>query len=121
MPVSYRPESPYGPYWSAATLAMVQEVEANPDVFSSADELGGITIGDANLGEGFPNFIAMDRPRHTEQRKVVQPAFNPSEMARREAEIRSRTRDPVRFSVGGTAAAETLVRFCKHRLARPER
>jgi cytochrome P450 len=91
MPVSYRPKSPYGPYWSVATLDLVQEVEGKPDIFSSADEFGGITIGDVASGEGFPNFIAMDRPRHTEQRKVVQPAFNPSEMARREVEIRART------------------------------
>jgi cytochrome P450 len=91
MPVSYRPESPYGPFWSVATLDLVQEVEAKPDIFSSADEFGGITIGDVASGEGFPNFIAMDRPRHTEQRKVVQPSFNPSEMARRDSEIRTRT------------------------------
>ncbi len=93
MPVSYRPESPYGPYWSIATHDMIQAVEGDADTFSSSYQLGGITIADA-LGEAeFPNFIAMDRPRHTEQRKVVQPAFNPSEMVRREAEIRQRTRE----------------------------
>ncbi len=92
-PVSFLPDSPYGPYWSIVSHEMIQEVENNPDVFSSADELGGITIADTTLSEGFPNFIAMDRPRHTEQRKVVAPAFNPSEMARRETEIRKRTRD----------------------------
>jgi cytochrome P450 len=92
-PVSWRPESPYGPYWSVATLDLIQEVESNPDVYSSSYTLGNITIADSVGGSEFPNFIAMDRPRHTEQRKVVQPAFNPSEMARREAEIRHRTKD----------------------------
>jgi cytochrome P450 len=92
-PVSLRPESPYGPYWSVATLDLIQEVESNPDVYSSSYTLGNITIADSVGGSEFPNFIAMDRPRHTEQRKVVQPAFNPSEMARREAEIRQRTKD----------------------------
>lgn len=92
MPVSYRADSPFGPYWSVVTLDLIQEVEANPDVYSSAAELGNITIIDSISGVSFPNFIAMDRPRHTEQRKVVQPAFNPSEMARREIEIRERTK-----------------------------
>jgi cytochrome P450 len=93
MPVSHCPESPYGPYWSVATPDLIQEVESNPDIYSSSYELGNITIADSVGGSEFPNFIAMDRPRHTEQRKVVQPAFNPSEMARREAEIRQRTKD----------------------------
>ncbi|MEO9469084.1 cytochrome P450 [Parasphingorhabdus sp.] len=92
MPVSYCPESPYGPYWSVVTLDLIQKVELDPDVFSSASHLGGITITEG-IGEAeFPNFIAMDKPKHTAQRKVVQPAFNPSEMARREKEIRDRTR-----------------------------
>jgi cytochrome P450 len=93
MPVSFRPESPFGPYWSVATLDLIAEVEGNPDVFSSSSELGNITIQDSDTAMNFPNFIAMDRPRHTEQRKVVQTAFNPSEMERRTTEIRRRTTD----------------------------
>ncbi len=93
MPVSYMPDSPYGPYWSVSSLEAIQEVEGAPDIFSSSYELGGITILDALGDRSFPNFIAQDRPRHTEQRKVVQPAFNPSEMARREVEIRKRTKE----------------------------
>lgn len=92
MPVSYRPDSPFGPYWSVTTLDLIQEVESNPDVYSSSADLGNITIVDTISGVSFPNFIAMDRPRHTEQRKVVQPAFNPSEMTRREVEIKARTK-----------------------------
>ena len=38
-----------------------------------------------------PMFIAMDRPKHTEQRRVVSPAFTPSEMVRMSDEIRQRT------------------------------
>jgi cytochrome P450 len=92
MPVSYRPESPFGPYWSVATHDLIQEVEGNPDVYSSSYEFGNITIADTVGGSEFPNFIAMDEPRHTEQRKVVQPAFNPSALEDREAEIRARTK-----------------------------
>ncbi|RJT26472.1 cytochrome P450 [Chakrabartia godavariana] len=93
-PVSYLPDSPYGPYWSVCTLDLIQQVEANPAVFSSSYKLGGITIG-ANIESSdreFPNFIAMDGERHAAQRKVVQPSFNPSEMTRRDVEIRDRTR-----------------------------
>ncbi len=93
MPLSYRTESPYGPYWSVATHGLIQEVELHPEIFSSSWELGNITIADDAGGGEFPNFIAMDPPRHTEQRKVVSPAFNPSQMAQREIEVRQRTRE----------------------------
>ena len=38
-----------------------------------------------------PQFIAMDRPKHTGQRRVVAPAFGPAEMTRMAGEIRRRT------------------------------
>ncbi len=93
-PVSYLPDSPYGPYWSVCTLDLIQQVETNPEIFSSSYKHGGITIG-ANIESAdreFPNFIAMDGERHAAQRKVVQPSFNPSEMTRRDVEIRERTK-----------------------------
>ncbi len=90
-PLSYLPDSPYGPYWSAVTLDLIQQIELQPKIFSSSYEHGGITITEGLVGEEFPNFIAMDEPQHTAQRKVVQPSFKPSEMARRETEIRIRT------------------------------
>lgn len=93
MPISYRLDSPYGPYWSVATLDLIQEVELNPEIFASAVQIGGIAIVDPPEELWLPNFIAADAPIHTAQRKVVQPAFNPSEMNRREAEIRQRTKE----------------------------
>ena len=93
MPVSYRPDSPYGPYWSVVTHAMIQEVEIKPEIFSSSWELGNITIVDSRAEAALPNFIALDAPQHTAQRRVVQPAFNPSELAQREVEIRARTQE----------------------------
>lgn len=92
MPVSYRPDSPYGPYWSVATHDLIQKVELDTKIYSSSYELGNITIVDSFGEREFPNFIAMDAPRHTEQRKVVAPAFNPSQMATREEQVRHRTR-----------------------------
>ena len=84
MPVSYLPDSPYGPYWSVVTHDLVQQVELDPKTYSSSYEVGGITITDGSGEYEFPNFIAMDAPIHTAQRKVVQPSFNSSEMLARE-------------------------------------
>lgn len=92
MPVSFRPDSPFGPYWSVVTHDLIREVEARPDLFSSSYEYGGITIQDMLGDRVFPNFIAMDGERHAAQRSTVQPALKPKEMARRETEIRARTR-----------------------------
>lgn len=93
MPVSYLPDSPYGPYWSVASHDLIQKVEIDPKVYSSSYELGNITIVDSFGEREFPNFIAMDAPRHTEHRKVVAPAFNPSQMAEREKQVRQRTKE----------------------------
>ncbi len=92
MPVSFRPESPFGPYWSVVTHDLVQEVEAKPEIYSSSWEYGGITILDTFGDRAFPNFISMDGEKHAAQRRTVQPAFNTPEMRRRESEIRARTR-----------------------------
>ena len=90
-PVSYCPDSVYGPYWSVVKYDDIVEVEATPQVYSSASHFGGITIADI-LGEAeLPHFIAMDRPRHTDQRKSVSPAFTPTEIERLSHEIRART------------------------------
>jgi len=93
MPVSYCPESPYGSYWSVVTHDLVQKAELDAKTFSSSYKNGGITIVDGTGEDEFPNFIAMDAPVHTAQRKVVQPSFNPSEMLSREPEIRQRTKE----------------------------
>ncbi|MFZ4382882.1 MAG: cytochrome P450, partial [Sandarakinorhabdus sp.] len=92
-PVHHQPNSPFGPYWSVNRHADIMAVEARPDIFSSSHEFGGITVVDL-LGEyNLPHFIAMDRPRHSDQRRVVAPAFGPSEIARMAVEVRSRTKE----------------------------
>ncbi|MCC6478961.1 MAG: cytochrome P450 [Sphingomonadaceae bacterium] len=90
-PISWRPESPFGAYWSVVTHALVQEVELRHDVFSSRWDLGNITIAEAVNGVGFPNFIAQDPPIHTAQRRVIAPAFSPSQIIKLEALVRART------------------------------
>ena len=92
MPISWREESPFGAYWSVVTHDLVQEVELRHDVFSSRWDLGNITIAEAVNGEGFPNFIAQDPPIHTAQRRVIAPAFSPSQMLKLDAAVKARTK-----------------------------
>jgi cytochrome P450 len=70
---------------------LVQAIELDPATYSS--QIGNITIAEGVAGQEFPNFIAMDPPRHTEQRRVVAAAFTPSQMALRERQVRARTRE----------------------------
>jgi cytochrome P450 len=91
-------DSPFGAYWNVVSHKAIQHIEALPELYSSE---GGITILDrlsdeklAELGrERFelPMFIAMDRPKHTGQRRTVAPKFTPSAITDMEAEIRQRT------------------------------
>jgi cytochrome P450 len=99
-PINKITGSDFNDYWSVTTLKPIQYVEALPDIFSSSFEHGGITIvSDDDLIEQIPEdqrivmpmFIAMDRPKHTEERRVVAPAFTPGEMTRMSEEIRART------------------------------
>jgi cytochrome P450 len=92
MPISWRPESPFGGYWSAVTHGHIQEIELMPEVFSSSWKLGNITIAESINEADFPNFIAQDPPIHTAQRKVIAPAFSPGQMIKLEAQVRARAR-----------------------------
>ncbi len=94
-PVHYCSESKHGPYWSVSTYQPIVDIEASPEIFSSSYRSGvtSITIAERPTGRGFPNFIRMDAPEHGEQRKVVSPAFTPSEMARLSTDIRRRAGD----------------------------
>ena len=91
--VHYNAASEFGPFWSIASYRGIVHVESLPEIFSS--ETGGITIADfvPERDVRMPMFIAMDRPKHTGQRRTVAPAFTPSEMARLTSTIRARTAD----------------------------
>jgi cytochrome P450 len=97
-PINKIEGSDYGTYWNVTTLKAIQHIEALPDIFSSDIHQGGITLSPIRediLPDGtpviMPMFIAMDRPKHTEERRVIAPAFTPGEMDRMSMEIRSRT------------------------------
>ena len=84
-PVHRHAESPYGPYWSVTRYADIMKVELDHGTYSSASELGGIQIADQPKGQELPNFIRMDPPRHTAQRKTVAPIVAPANLANMEA------------------------------------
>jgi cytochrome P450 len=90
-PVHWCAQSLFGPYWSVTRFEDIMQVETNPQVFSSESRYGGITIMDSNAAASLPMFIAMDPPRHDEQRKVVSPIVAPENLARLQGLIRTRT------------------------------
>ncbi len=89
-PVHYTAESIFGPYWSVTKYKDILAVEANHELFSSDWSLGGITVRDQRKDFPLPMFIAMDPPKHGQQRDVVSPMFTAANMATMEASIRSR-------------------------------
>jgi cytochrome P450 len=92
-PVHRHAESQYGPYWSVTRYADIMRVELDHATYSSASEMGGIQIADQPKGQELPNFIRMDPPRHTAQRRTVAPIVAPTNLANMEGLIRQRTSD----------------------------
>ena len=89
-PIHYCAQSKYGPFWSITRYKDIMNVDTNHQAFSSAD---GITLQTRYHQEGglpTPGFIAMDPPRHDEQRKTVSPIVAPANLARLEQTIRTR-------------------------------
>ncbi len=86
-PVHYQAESRYGPFWSITRYDHIKEVDTDHNRFSSQDN---ITILDAPDEFQMPTFIAMDPPKHDEQRRVVQPVVGPRNLAEMEGLIRER-------------------------------
>jgi len=94
-PVHYCAESLHGPYWSITKFDDIVRVEVDHKTFSSDSKLGGVVIDNINNRaetEDFelPMFIAMDPPKHDEQRKVVSPIVAPPNLALLEPVIRER-------------------------------
>lgn len=93
-PIHWTEKGMFGNFWNVTSHKAIQHVEALPEIFSSSYEYGGITLAD-RVDDGtelvMPMFIAMDRPKHTGQRRTVAPAFTPTEMKRMSDDIRRRT------------------------------
>ena len=86
-PIHYCADSVYGPYWSITRYKDIMSVDTNHQAFSSAD---GITIQFRSGGLPTPGFIAMDPPRHDDQRRTVSPIVAPGNLANLESTIRTR-------------------------------
>ena len=78
---------PIGAYWSVTRYEDIMAIDTDHHRFSSDP---AITL--VNPAEDFPlpMFIAMDQPRHDHQRKAVQPAVAPRQLANLEPLIRQR-------------------------------
>jgi cytochrome P450 len=88
-PVHRCPDSMFGPYWSITRYQDIMAIDMNHQVFSSK---GGITLSDPRSEElRTPMFIAMDPPKHDDQRKAVSPIVAPANLAKMEGLIRERT------------------------------
>ncbi|MCP5059806.1 MAG: cytochrome P450 [bacterium] len=96
-PVHFNEIESAGRYWSVTKYEDIKTVSSDWQTFSSAY---GITLGfrvGADVPQvlrpaGRPPFISQDPPGQTEQRKTVQPAVAPRNLANLEPPIRERTR-----------------------------
>ena len=97
-PVHFVPDGDFAAHWAITKYNDIMEVDTNHGVFSSE---GGITLppservlqemiaagggpGASPFSDGqrgAPMFIAMDPPKHDEQRKTVSPAVSPASLA----------------------------------------
>jgi cytochrome P450 len=89
-PVHYCAESEVGPYWSVTRYEDIVKVDTSHDIYSSEPI---IVIRDPLEDLPLEMFIAMDPPKHDEQRKVVQPVVAPANLVNFEPIIRERTID----------------------------
>ena len=90
-PLHWTPDSFAGPFWSVTRYEDIMKIDIDHKRFSSSWEHGGIVLGEPIEDFELPMFIAMDEPRHSEQRKTVQPAVAPNMLKEFEPLIRERT------------------------------
>lgn len=89
-PVHYQPNSPFGAFWSVMRHEDVMYVDRNHQLFSSEPI---IMLGDQPQGLELEMFIAMDPPKHDEQRQAVQGVVTAKNLKEMEVLIRTRTID----------------------------
>lgn len=86
-PVHFRASSEFGPYWSVTRYDDIVTVDKDFERFSAEPQ---IVIGSPPAGLDIEMFIAMDPPRHDEQRNAVQGVVAPQNLEEMEGLIRSR-------------------------------
>ena len=89
---SHSPVPGMGDYWSVTRYQDIMAVDTNHAVYSSDYVKGGITLMDFPPGEQqLQMFIAMDPPKHDEQRKAVSTIVAPANLNNWQDLIRQRT------------------------------
>ena len=89
---SHSPVPGIGDYWSVTRYQDIMAVDTNHAVYSSDYVKGGITLMDFPPGEQqLQMFIAMDPPKHDEQRKAVSTIVAPANLNNWQDLIRQRT------------------------------
>ncbi len=89
---SHSPVPGMGDYWSVTRYQDIMAVDTNHAVFSSDYARGGITLMDFPPGEQqLQMFIAMDPPKHDDQRKAVATIVAPANLNNWQDLIRERT------------------------------
>ncbi|MBD3646122.1 MAG: cytochrome P450, partial [Pseudomonadales bacterium] len=86
-PVHLQHDEEVGSFWNVTRYEDIRHVDANHDIFSSD---GSIVVDDQDEEFPLPMFIAMDPPRHDQQRKEVSPVVAPTNLAKLEGTIRER-------------------------------
>ena len=88
---SFSPVPGMGEYWSVTRYQDIMKVDTQPTLFSSDWKLGGITLLNPPESDKLPMFIAMDPPKHDDQRKAVSPIVAPANLNNWQDLIRART------------------------------
>lgn len=90
-PVLIEAEDSTGGYWALTRYEDVRTVSRNPKLFCSGR---GVMFEDApeEMLEASQSFLAMDAPRHTKVRGLVNAAFTPRQVAKIEERIRANAR-----------------------------
>lgn len=86
-PVHFHERSKAGPFWSISSFEHIRAVDIDHQNFSSEPTIG---LDSMLEDEDLPMFIAMDEPKHSQQRKTVQPIVAPPNLAKMESMIRGR-------------------------------
>jgi cytochrome P450 len=89
-PVHFVDSPLYGPFWSVTRYRDIMKVDTSHQIYSSDAAFGGVTLKDVPLQYRKESFIAMDPPRHDEQRKIVAPIVAPPNLAKMSSTIRER-------------------------------
>ena len=90
-PVHYTHNDFYGGFWSVTRYQDIMHVDTHHHIYSSDWTHGGIGLFDEPMDARLQMFIAMDEPKHGEQRKSVSAIVAPANLATMEDTIRQRT------------------------------